>query len=121
MPPRPDSQTLFDRFRRPSALRVVFIIAALLASQSSLACAFEGILDSQGIEIVVNDVSGEDCCTSCVNCANCGSCHSSAVSPRAGSAHLSFLSISFAKLSLATAAPKLWTPPALLRPPINAA
>ena len=52
MPKRHDNLTLFDRFRRASALRVVLVIAALLASQNSLACAFEEVLVAQGTEIV---------------------------------------------------------------------
>lgn len=115
------AHTLFDRLRRASALRVVLVVATLLASQNSLACAFEEVLAQQGIEIVVSEASDEDCCTLCFDCAHCGGCHASAVSPRAFLGHLSFQSITFANLSLASVAPKLWTPPALLRPPISAA
>jgi len=48
MPKRHEGLTLFDRLRRASALRVVFIVAAMLASQTSLACAIEGVLAAQG-------------------------------------------------------------------------
>jgi len=120
MPKRHDPLTLLDRLRRAPALRVVLVVAAMLASQNSLVCAFEEVLAAQTTEIVA-DESGEDCCSLCVDCAHCGGCHSSAVSPRAHFAHLSFSSFAYAKFTFATAAPERWAPPTLLRPPINAA
>jgi len=127
--------TLFDRFRRTLVLRVVFLAAALLASQSSLACAFEAVFAAQETELSIvvvgvvqsdaaaasADHAGEDCCSLCVDCAYCGGCCSFAVTARLNAAHLSLASIADANLSLATAAPTLWKPPTLLRPPINAA
>lgn len=120
MPKRHEELTLFDRLRRASALRVVFIVAAMLASQTSLACAIEGALAAQGSEVIALEESGDDCCALCFDCAQCGGCHSAAVNPRTGNAQF-FLSIHNATFTIATAAPKLWTPPALLRPPINVA
>jgi mono/diheme cytochrome c family protein len=120
--------TLFAWFRRAAALRVVLVVGALLASQNSLVCAFEEAFVAQGTEIVALDVagasageSGENCCALCLDCANCGGCHSSASNPRPGDAHLLFRSPLYAKFTVDTAAPELWTPPAVLRPPIDAA
>jgi hypothetical protein len=118
MSKRNSPMTLFDRLRRSSALRGVLVVAAMLASQNSLACAFEEALVAQGGEIVASE---EGCCNLCLDCANCGVCHGSVVSPRAGGNHLSFRSSSYAKITVETTAPTLWTPPALLRPPISAA
>ena len=118
MPKCHDKPTLFDRLRRASALRAVLVVAALLASQNALACAFEEVLVAQGTEIVANE---EGCCTLCFDCANCGVCHGSALSSRASSNHLSFRSSTYAKFPIEATAPTLWTPPALLRPPISAA
>ena len=111
--------TLFDRLRRASALRGVLVVAAMLASQNALACAFEEIVVAQGVEIAAE--SGEGCCTLCFDCANCGVCHGSALNTRASGNHLSFRSATYAKFTDETTAPTLWTPPALLRPPISAA
>jgi hypothetical protein len=98
----------------------------MLASQSSLACALENVIAGQGIEIVADEgastaaeKSGTDCCALCVDCAHCGGCHGSAVTPRASTSH-SFHSSSWEVVTAATAAPKLWAPPTLLRPPIDA-
>jgi hypothetical protein len=135
MSTRNTQMTLLERFRRASVLRVVFVVAAFCASQNSLACALEEAMGAQGIELsagVSADVvaldalaSGEDledgCCTLCFDCANCGGCHTSAVSPRIDAAHLAFVSIAFAKISLAPGMRTPWAPPALLRPPIDAA
>jgi hypothetical protein len=116
-----DPSTLFDRLRRASALRVVLILAAMLASQTSLACAMEATSAAQDTEIIATEESGEDCCALCLDCAHCGGCHSFAVNPRDAFAQFSFAGILTAKLTAATAAPTSWTPPALLRPPIHAA
>jgi hypothetical protein len=126
--------TLLDRLRRASLLRVVLVIAAILASQSSLACAFEAATGDQGVELAAGVfvdekaravASGENpedgCCSLCFDCAHCGGCHTSAVSPRIGAAHPAFASYAFAKISRVTSAPTRWTPSALLRPPIDAA
>jgi hypothetical protein len=127
--------TLFDRFRRATTLRVFFLVAALLASQSSLACAFENVFAAPAsapsivvaegaqdhVPAVPEENSGDDCCGLCRTCTHCGGCCSFAVAVRAGEAHVSVPSILYANISFATAAPALWAPPALLRPPINAA
>jgi hypothetical protein len=118
-------KTLFDRLRRASSLRLVFVIAALLASQNFLACAFEEFSAAQVTELAAGTGEAEGaadaCCALCLDCANCGGCCSFAVTPRSDAAPLALASIAYAKMSLATAAPDLWTPPALLRPPISAA
>jgi hypothetical protein len=114
--------TLLDRFRRASSLRWVFVIAALLASQNFLACALEEFSAAQGIEVVVEaERSGDDCCALCLDCANCGGCCSFAGMPRAQTAPMAAASIDYTRIRLATVAPVSWTPPTLLRPPINAA
>jgi len=107
--------TLFDRLRRSSALRGVLVVAAMLASQNALACAFEEVLVAQGTEIVAIE---DGCCTMCLDCANCGVCHGSALSSRASGDHFSFRLATYAKFTAETTAPTLWKPPALLRPPI---
>src|SRR6187455_1390125 len=122
---RPASPSLFHRLRRSAALRVVLVLAALLTSQQSLACAFEEVFSEQGTEIAVAaDTAAPDfadCCGACLSCVNCSVCCSSAMdSPMSGSAFGS-TSLSFLKISQGTAAPALWTPPTLLKPPIDAA
>jgi len=126
------SLSLFDRFRRASALRVVFLVAALFASQSSLACAFEEVFAAPQAEAAIAAAdsvsghapdfeknSGDDCCGLCRNCTHCGGCCSFAVAVRAGDASVSGLFTFHANLSFATAARPLWTPPTLLKPPID--
>jgi hypothetical protein len=117
--------SLFDRLRRASALRFVFVIAAVLGSQNFLACAFEEFSAAQATEVMAGVVevagSGDDCSALCLDCAHCGGCCSFAAMPRAHAAPMALASFAHAKISLATAAPELWTPPALLRPPISAA
>jgi hypothetical protein len=119
-----DQKTLFVRLRRATSLRLIFMIAAVLGSQNFLACAFEELSAAQGIEAVAGifaaEGSRDDCCALCLDCANCGGCNF-AVMPRAHIAAMAFDSIDYAKISLAAAAPELWTPPTLLRPPISAA
>ncbi len=117
-------KTLFVRLRRATSLRLIFVIAAVLGSQNFLACAFEEFSAAQGIEAVAGSFeaegSGDDCCALCLDCANCGGC-GFAVMPRAQTPAMAFDSIDHAKIILAAAAPELWTPPTLLRPPITAA
>jgi len=119
-----DQKTLFVRLRRATSLRLIFVIAAVLGSQNFLACAFEEFSAAQGIEAVAGifaaEGSGDDCCALCLDCANCGGC-SFAVMPRAHIAAMAFDSFDYARINLAAAAPELWTPPTLLRPPISAA
>ena len=116
--------TIMNRFRRASTLRWAFIIAAVLASQNFLACAFEDATATQGSEVAVSLAAAQDnadeCCCLCLDCANCGGCHASALGPR--SAHSNLLDTFFySATSHDIAAPTLWTPPTLLRPPIAAA
>jgi hypothetical protein len=129
MPQSQNKPTSFDRLRRAPVLRVVLVVAALLASQNSLACAFEAVdAADQASALVASAFAGasevesdEDCCSLCLDCASCGGCHGSAVSPRAGNPHLLFRTAIYKKITDDAAAPKLWTPPAVLRPPIDAA
>src|SRR5688572_17583773 len=130
MPPRNDHVSLFDRLRRPAALRVVFVLAAMLASQNSLACALEAAFAGQSTELTggiggdnprdepaaIPEAMGEECCALCGDCARCGGCCSLAVTLRAGDNQLAFASPTRSKINFATSAPRLWTPPALLRP-----
>lgn len=123
MSPRPSS-SLFDRLRRARLPRVLLVMATLLASQSALACAFEGLLSVPGTEIVdvANGAGDEqDCCNLCPDCASCGICHASATGLRSAGNQPAPLVFSCAKLNLTTSAPALWAPPTLLRPPIDAA
>jgi hypothetical protein len=102
---------------------VLILVAALLASQGALACAFEALVESQGTEIAAQPdaADGEACCNLCPDCASCGVCHLSAVSPRGAGSQPAALYVEYSKFTFATAAPALWAPPALLRPPIEAA
>lgn len=122
---RPLSPSLFHRLRRSAALRVVLVLAALLTSQQSLACAFEEVFSEQGTEIAASaDTSTPDladCCGACLSCVNCSVCCSSAMDSPMGGAALASTALSFLKFSQDTAAPALWTPPTLLKPPIDAA
>jgi hypothetical protein len=121
--------TLLNRFRRVSSLRFVFVIAAVLASQNFLACAFEEWTGAQGNEqgteqaatLVAADGTGDDCCALCLDCANCNGCCGMAASARSHAAPLALVSSAFSRITLDTAAPAFWTPPTLLRPPIEAA
>ena len=113
--------TLFNRFRRASALRVVFVVAALLTAQSAVACALEAAVVAEATEIAAAAVATDDCCNLCLDCANCGACHAASVSPRAAGPSLSFRSAIYATIAFPTAAPQHWTPAELLRPPISAA
>jgi hypothetical protein len=125
MSKRREHTALLDRFRRTPALRVLLVLATLLASQSSLACAFEAVAEAAGSELVagtevVPAADTEGCCSLCFDCAYCGSC-SLAASLRADSLGVSFELVLAEKLTPATEASHSWTPPALLRPPITVA
>jgi hypothetical protein len=121
--PQSHSPSLLNRLRRAALPRVLILVAALLASQNALACAFEGLIEFQGLEVVAqtDEAAGEACCNLCPDCASCGVCHTSAVSPRGAGSQPAALYVMYSKITFATAAPALWTPPALLRPPIEAA
>jgi hypothetical protein len=126
--PKPLATALFERLRRASVLRVLVVIATLLASQGSLACVIEDVFSGAdmalGADLDVSsstDQAGDECCTLCFDCAHCGGCHGSAVSPRLGQVNPGVQANVCAKITFATAAPSHWTPPALLRPPIDAA
>ena len=115
--------TLFDRLRRGSGLRVLFAMAALLASQNSLACALEEAFAPQTEVVEVGvaasaDTPSDNCCGVCFDCAQCGCC-GIALNARAGGDRHADLSIADGRQSLHTAAPRHWTPPTLLKPPIS--
>jgi hypothetical protein len=121
---------LFDSLRRASVMRFVLVLAALLASQNSIACILDlGIERPEAASIeqttqtsadaACEDGLGDDCCTLCVDCASCGGCHGSALSTRTLPAHPES-SRGYELAHLLTAAPALWKPPTLLRPPIDA-
>jgi hypothetical protein len=122
-------KTLLSRLRRASSLRFVFVIAAVLASQNFLACAFEEWTGGQGVELgtgqaaafAADDGSGDDCCALCLECANCNGCCGMAASTRSHAASPALVSSALTKITLDTVAPAFWTPPTLLRPPIEAA
>src|SRR5688572_11217341 len=121
---RNGQMTIMNRFRRATSLRWVFIITAVLASQNFLACAFENATATQGSELAASlaDSQGnaDECCSLCLDCANCGGCHASALGPRSAHSH-QLDTFFYSATSHDTAAPTLWTPPTLLRPPIAAA
>jgi hypothetical protein len=123
MPKRPPAIRLFDRLRRGSCLRGLFVVAALLSSQNSLACALEELLApaSEVVEVVMGaatEAPADDCCGVCFDCAHCGCCVP-ALGARAGGEHTADFSIAGGKKWPRTAAPGLWTPPTLLKPPIG--
>jgi len=116
--------TFFDRLRRATLPRVLLLVAALLASQGSMACAFEGLLasaDSDTVLVALEGNAAEDCCNLCLDCAGCGGCHGFTAGLREAGAQSTLRSLSYVPFSFDTSAPPLWAPPALLRPPIVAA
>jgi hypothetical protein len=125
MSKRCEPTTLLHRLRRAPALRVLLVVATLLASQSSLACAFEAVAEAAGSEIVADTEAvpageTEGCCSLCFDCVYCGGC-GFAASLRADNLGVSFELTLSEKLTPATEASHSWTPPALLRPPITVA
>jgi len=116
--------SLFDRLRRSTLPRALLIVATLLASQTSLACAVEGLLQAPGTEIAAAaeiTLESGDCCDLCPDCASCGVCHASAAGLRTTGSQPAALMVVYSKLTFATAAPPRWAPATLLRPPIDAA
>jgi hypothetical protein len=112
-------------------MRFVLVLAALLASQNSIACVLDvGSERGEAAPIVqtaqasgddaCKDALEDDCCTLCVDCASCGGCHGSTVSTRTLPAHPESGSGRDEPAHLSSAAPALWKPPTLLRPPIDA-
>ena len=74
------SISLFDRLRHAAPLRALLVIAALFASQSSLACALEDVPSKAGATAAyVEDSTGHEspadtaCCALCAHCSH-GSC-----------------------------------------------
>jgi hypothetical protein len=116
--------TLFDRCRRAPVLRVLALVAALLASQASLACAMEAVFAGDEAQVSIAqpvDDSSQDCVDLCADCVNCGTCCSLSASLRAHDAPNFGAPRLTAAIGFATTAPGLWAPATLLRPPIHAA
>jgi len=125
--PHPRATGLFEKLRRASLLRALLVFATLLVSQNALACEIEDVLAATDVALPADfeassstDGAGDDCCMLCLDCAQCGGCHGSAIGARLGHVD-SALQGACIKFTFATAAPSLWTPPALLRPPIDLA
>jgi hypothetical protein len=125
MPVSATPLSLPNRLRAMPALRVLLVLAAILASQSSLACAMEEYFSQASIEIPAAAPDGDapdrpadgGCCALCTDCAHSGGCCAFAASARQGTDRLSPAPL-FATRPGPLAAPTSWTPPALLRPPI---
>jgi hypothetical protein len=120
---------VLERLRRNTALRVLLVVAAVLASQSSLACAVEEsfapateFASTQPLDDSPADAPDADgCCALCTDCAHSGGCCSFAASPRTGAALLTLDSPGDGRIGTTTTAPLRWNPPTLLRPPIDLA
>jgi len=124
--------SLFDRLRRSFALRLLLPCAALLASQTSLACALEESASGESIALVAGPSPGDaqpdagetpapndgGCCALCTDCAHSGGCCVFAASPRAGLQVFALAALPGAHIGFSTSAPVSWTPPTPLRPPI---
>ena len=117
---------LFARLRGATALRVLAVCAAILASQNSLACALEEAFNAATVELTADSPRDANtpvdggCCALCTDCAHSGACCTFASIPRGGGFGLARASLSDA-IGPPTSAPTSWTPPTLLRPPISAA
>lgn len=125
-------KTLFEKLRNGRLLRALSMITALVAFQNSFACICEGssraanseIVAAQSANVLDISVSSEHpddvCCALCSNCAYCGCC-SAAAGPRVIADTLGSNVATDVKITLATSAVMIWTPPTLLRPPIRIA
>jgi hypothetical protein len=119
---RRSTASFFDRLRRASGLRILFLVATFLASQSALACAFDVASEPAAIGSPANGGdagadTGDDCCSLCVGCTTCGGCTSVALKSRAVPDVLAILVPQQATKPPAVP-PRSWTPPSPLRPPI---
>jgi hypothetical protein len=123
-------RTLFERLRSGRLLRGVSVIMALVAFQNSFTCMCDGpsqatkggIAATQAAIIldggVVSENPDDDCCALCSSCAYCGCC-SAAAGPRVTADRLGSDAAADLRITLATSAMVVWTPPTLLRPPIR--
>jgi hypothetical protein len=118
--------TVFNRLRRSSVLRAVLLIATLLASQNSFACALEATFASTEIasaattidvQLVAPETLDEGCGDLCLDCTHCGSCCGQMSNPRA--VDIAGCAASDSKITLTTVAPHRWASPTPLRPPID--
>ena len=112
----------FDRLRSSLTLRALVVVAAILASQNSLACALEDMSPTSVAAVEMtsgseHDADTEESCSMCVGCGFCGSGCGFAASPRTDTSFFELAPVRDAKVILVTAAPQAWTPPTLLRPP----
>jgi hypothetical protein len=129
MSSRLPARSLFDRLRRVGFLRALFVCAAILASQGSMACAFDEPASGDDIAITQGEAGTESapstsdddssCCNVCFDCSGCGGCHASAT-PQASTGVPASAAIVHLESFLTTPTPPLGAPPALLRPPISA-
>jgi hypothetical protein len=129
MSSRAPHRSFFGRLRRSGFLRALFVCATMLASQGSMACAFEEPAPEDGVVLATAQVLEQsspstedesDCCVFCLDCSSCGGCHASATQ-QVTSGTQATAPIRDFHSALTTPTPPLWAPPALLRPPISAA
>lgn len=123
-------KTFFDRLRGGRLLRVVSMITALVAFQNSFTCVCDGpsqsanggiVATQSAITLAVSAPSEHPdvgCFALCSNCAYCGCC-SAAAGPRVNADSFGSVAAADLKITLATSAEVIWTPPTLLRPPIH--
>jgi hypothetical protein len=117
------TMTLFERLRSGRLLRVISIITALVAFQNSFACMCDGADGATQSAItldisVTSEIPADGCCALCSTCAYCGCC-SAAAGPRVTAEGLGSGAATDVKITPATSAVVIWTPPTLLRPPIR--
>jgi hypothetical protein len=114
---------LLDRLRGATALRVLLLLTALLASQNSLACAVEEAYATTpaSLSVPAPDADAQDgCCALCTDCAHQGGCCHFASTSRAGGERFVSMSLHDARPWPDDSARLSWTPPTLLKPPITA-
>jgi len=115
--------SFLEQLRRARNLRAILVIAALFASQSPLACAFEASADAETPGMVAAFPAAEtDTGTDC--CALCTDCQLGCVAAVTSRTHLTDLSFDIhpqSGIGPDGAAAKTWSPPTRLRPPIPTA
>jgi hypothetical protein len=121
---------MFERLRSGRLLRVVSMIIALAAFQNSFACMCDdpprapdsGIAAMQSPVAldagIASEIADDGCGALCWSCTSCGCC-SAAAGPRVTADSLDSCAAADPKITLATSAVVIWTPPTLLRPPIR--
>jgi hypothetical protein len=119
--------SLLHRLRAMPALRVLLVVAAILASQNSLACALEEFYPAPPVEsawmpavdsVAPGAPADGGCCAFCTDCAHSGGgCCAVAATTRQGGDRV-VPAPRFATRAVPFPASVCWTPPTLLRPPI---